>query len=243
MKEPERLLRMGATDFERSLLESVQNERPPPELTARMERALGIAVGVGLSALTHAGASQAAVSRAAVSQTAVQTAAGSVAPVAGIGGASGNVAAGSAIGGKVLGANVAAGVAVKAGIGAVLGTGLVVSAVTFLPEVVSRGPESHSAAPSFAPAPEASAPAVLEGELEPAASAAPLREEIVLLDEARAALARGNAAGARSALERYRSSFPRGALLREARVLWARAGAGPWQAGGNTSGAGGASRR
>ena len=239
MKEPERLLRLGATDFERSLLESVQNERPPPELTARMERALGIAVGVGLSALTHAGTAQAAVSQAAT---------GSIAPPAASAVASNAVASNAAVGGKLLAAKVgghlAAGVAVKASIGAVLGTGLLVSAVTFLPDVVSRGPEKEFvAAPSLASAPEVNAPPSLEGDIEPAAAAAPLREEIVLLDEARAALARGNAAGARSALERYRSSFPRGALLREARVLWARAGAGPWQATGKRSGSEGVPRR
>jgi hypothetical protein len=42
VREPERLLSKGATDFERKLLSAVQGERPSPELELRMERALGL---------------------------------------------------------------------------------------------------------------------------------------------------------------------------------------------------------
>jgi hypothetical protein len=42
VREPERLLSKGATDFERKLLSAVQGERPSPELALRMERALGL---------------------------------------------------------------------------------------------------------------------------------------------------------------------------------------------------------
>jgi hypothetical protein len=172
-------------------------------------------VGVGVSALTQAGAAQAATT--------------SSAPLAA------NPLLGQTVGGKLvagkLAGTAASGLALKAGVGAVLGTGLVASAIAFVPDAVSERTERDSiAAPSVAPAPESSAQAAVESDLAIADGPA-LREEIVLLDEARAALARGNAAGARSALERYRASFPSGALLREARVLWARAGAGPWLSG------------
>jgi hypothetical protein len=42
VREPERLLSKGATDFERKLLSAVQGERPSPELELRMQRALGL---------------------------------------------------------------------------------------------------------------------------------------------------------------------------------------------------------
>jgi len=46
-----------------------------------------------------------------------------------------------------------------------------------------------------------------------------LRDEVALLDQARAALASGNTAAALSALDRHKREFPRGFLSSEAEVL------------------------
>jgi len=46
MKEPQRLLQEGATDFERQLLRAVAGERPSPRLQARMRRGLGLSGAV-----------------------------------------------------------------------------------------------------------------------------------------------------------------------------------------------------
>jgi hypothetical protein len=243
VKEPERLLRSGATEFERTLLESVQYERPSPDLTSRMERALGIALVSGFPAAIAAEASaatQTTVAQGSGAAVAAQPAASSVvasnvvASNAATNVAATQVVAGKAVAGKLivgkLGAQAASGFALKASIGAIVGTGLAVSAVSFMPGVGSDAPEQNRAAPApiVAPSEKVQAADVALDEVDAPA----LREEIGLLDRARASLARGDAAGARSVLERYRESFPRGALLREARVLWARAGAGPWRGGG-----------
>lgn len=225
MKEPERLLQSGATEFERTLLASVQHERPSLELSSRMERALGIALFSGFPAAVAAEAN------AATQTTVAQGSATLAAQPAASNVAATHVVVGKAVAGKLiagkLGAQAASGLALKAGIGAVVGTGLAISAVSFMPSVGPDAPEPSVAAPPAIVAPSENVQAA-DVDLEQVDAPA-LREEIELLDRARASLARGDAAGARSALEHYRESFPRGALLREARVLWGRAGAGPWR--------------
>lgn len=49
MRDPNRLLSRGATEFERTLLQAVKAERPTPELRLRMEQALGF-TGAGAAA-------------------------------------------------------------------------------------------------------------------------------------------------------------------------------------------------
>jgi hypothetical protein len=246
VKEPERLLRSGATEFERTLLESVHDERPSPELTLRMERALGIALVSGFPAAIAAeanAATQTTVAQGSGATLAAQPAASNVVAsnVAASNVAATQVVAGKAVAGKLiagkLGAQAVSGLALKASIGAVVGTGLAVSAVTFMPRAGSDVAEQNRAAPVAIVAPSENVQAADVAVEQVDAPA--LREEIELLDRARASLARGDAASARSALERYRESFPRGALLREARVLWARAGAGPWQRGAKSQSASG----
>jgi hypothetical protein len=223
VREPERLLGGGATDFERQLLESVREERPSPELTSRMGQALGISMG-GLP-LTSAPSS---IAPGAASPGAA------VSPGVGAPAATGAAAPGASLTVKSIAVKATQALWLKAGVGTLVGTGLAVSAVTLVPRA------SNEASPSPAPSAVSSFAEPVSNELNralpevvspnTAPDDATLREEIVLLDDARAAFARRDLAAARSRLEQYRERFPRGALSREARVLWSRLGAGPWRA-------------
>lgn len=220
MTDPERLLRADATEFERELLEAVRDERPSPELTRRMEAALGILPSAPLSTDASSGK----------------------APAPHAGAASG------------AGSKVAASVTAKAGhslwlaLGAVglAGAGLV-TALALQPRLTTgnaRGlaeeraaRQSEAAGQSGPVSPQLSArevapPARDDLGAPPSSSvasereAASLREEIELIDAARAAAARGDDDAARSILARYRQRFPEGRLKREAELSEQRLGAG-----------------
>lgn len=206
MSGPERLLLGGATDFERSLLRAVLDERPSPELTLRMEQALGLGVGALPGATSTAATGHAAAGQGA----AVHVAAPSLAAKAGV-----------------------AGIWIKAGVGALVGAGLVASGVA-VQSRVTRAPSApvvdrsaHQASKTET-VPAEAAPVGAPTATAEAVHDEALRDEIGLLDAARAASARGDVHRAREVLARYHREFPHGSLEREARVLWRRSGAGPW---------------
>jgi TolA-binding protein len=86
-----------------------------------------------------------------------------------------------------------------------------------------------AAAPASEPAPSAaslnrdsrddSVPSKRAGKVAPADNGADLSEQLRLIDAARAAVAAGNAAAAATALNSYRTRFPRGPFGQEAAVL------------------------
>jgi hypothetical protein len=202
MKEPKRLLSHGATDFERQLLRAVVSERPSALLRSRMQRGLGL---VG----PRAWASNV---KAMFGTTASKVTAG-----------------------------VAVGLVVAGGFAAVqLVPGSSATPVMSASPAVDASPLPAAPAGAHAPAVEATADdgvaqpapvapappsAALEAPAEASADDGQLREEIALLDAARAALQRGDREQARASLTTYRERFPVGILSREANVLRRRASA------------------
>jgi TolA-binding protein len=177
-----RLLEEGGSDFERSLLGSLTNEKPSPELVARMQQGLGIAT-------TGAGAA----------------------------------AAGSAIWAKlgVVGL-VAAGLV---GVGSYDRVTQVEPVAA--PPPVKPVPVEVQAAEAPAPTPVAVEDLAVQSQSEatpvrtrPAASTTvDLREEIQLLDRARAAVRAGEPNEALSLLAKYDRRYPRGQFRQEAQVI------------------------
>lgn len=198
MKEPKRLLSHGATDFERQLLRAVVSERPSALLRSRMQRGLGLV--------------------------------GPLAWASNVKAMFGTTAS------KVTG-GIAVGLVVAGGF----------AAVQLMPDSTAAPTSAAPVELSPLPAPEASPPLPVPAEPAPpvaveasAARPAPaleatapaadgddgrLREEIALIDAARAALQRGDRARARASLSTYRERFPDGILSREANVLRRRADA------------------
>ncbi|MDQ2645020.1 MAG: hypothetical protein M3020_14480 [Myxococcota bacterium] len=191
MNDPDRLLESGASPVERYLLDAAAHEKPPLELVQSMQ------AGLGLGAKTSLAAS-----------------------AAGSSGVAGYVAA------------------------AVLGVGALVAGLVALqsPSQVQPAPAEPAAtvvAPPVQAPPEATPvvealPAVEATPSEssekapiakPASTAAKasagdeLRQELKLLDEARAALKSGAPARARVLLERHARRFPSGSFRQEADVL------------------------
>jgi hypothetical protein len=208
MKEPKRLLSHGATDFERQLLRAVVSERPSALLRSRMQRGLGL-----VGPLAWASNVKAMFGTAASKVT-------------------GGVAVGLVVAGGF------AAVQLMSGPSAPPSS----SAPTVAPAVEANPPEavgtSHPASDPAAkiaagtendavkPGPEARALPVeaAVGQQAPADDGQ-LREEIALIDAARAALQRGDRQQARASLSSYRERFPDGVLSREANVLRRRADA------------------
>jgi hypothetical protein len=189
--DPKRLTVVGATDLERSLLHAARREKPSPEMTARMAAGLGISVGAAITA------------------------------------ASAPVAAAPVVAAKTtLALWVPAGVIVAAVAAGVVGVRL------------SSKPEPapvHAAAPA---APAIAAPPVDSPHVAPASSGArvekirrrapvapapvvagDLRDQIALIDAARAAVKGGSSERALVLLRRYDSSYPGGAFRPEALAL------------------------
>jgi hypothetical protein len=198
MKDPKPLLREGASDFERQLLGAVMRERPSPQLRSRMRQTIGltgpIAWASSVKAMLSALAGKGAVSVAVV----------------------GLVAAG------------------VVGVRSLQSENDAPSAVRETAPVATLAPAVSPPPPVAAPAmsaPAVSAPAVSAPAIEEQ-SAAPgqavgnreLREEILLLDQVRAALQSGSGAAALEQLDAYRQRFPSGILSREAAQLRQQAG-------------------
>jgi len=194
--DPKRLTVVGATDLERTLLQAARSERPSPELTARMAAGLGISVG---AALTTAAAPAAAAKATASVWT-------------------GWVSAG------VLAAAVTAGV---------VGVQMVRTPV---PSAAVKPGPAPVATPAIAPpvgeAPRAPSAVAVPGtrvekiRRRPAAAPPPaaapasdLRDQIALIDAARAAVKAGSSERALVLLRRYDASYPGGAFAPESLAL------------------------
>ncbi|HXU06426.1 MAG TPA: hypothetical protein VN903_35965 [Polyangia bacterium] len=172
------------TDFGQRWLTAARAEEPPPEVVARIERALGLGAVIAPETTARA-AAKPGLSKPGLSAL----------KIAGL----------SAL-----------------GVGGAVGLVLLLSRPAPPPAVeppsVSPPPAVESApAANTASAPSAPrAPAV---EHATSASTGALRDEIALIDAARAALAAGSPAQALSLLERYRARHPQGMLLPEALAM------------------------
>jgi hypothetical protein len=214
MKEPKRLLSRGATDFERQLLRAVVNERPSALLRSRMQRGLGLVGPLAWASSVKAMFGSAAAKVTGLVALGVLAAAGFTAynlvpeeeaavaslPTASVAAASAETASAPAVAAR---ANEATPAPVVSATEPGAGNAAVAEAAA----------ATAASAPAVAPAPEAAAD---EDDRR-------LREEIALLDTARAALERGDREAARSSLRTYRERFPTGVLAREANVLRRRA--------------------
>lgn len=193
MTEPSRLLRGEATAFERRLLEAAVNERPPAELFASMEQAL-----TGSAVAAKAGASASATSALGYAALAALAAGGAVVALV------------------LLREPPSAPTPPPREVPA--------RAVTAPgPDVTARAPE-----PVVEPLPEVvdeprrevvnELPRAPQRAVK-ASSSSELRDEIRLMDRARAALRSGAPDQALSLLGRYTQRFPNGAFRQEATVL------------------------
>jgi hypothetical protein len=218
MKEPKRLLSRGATDFERQLLRAVVNERPSALLRSRMQRGLGLVGPLAWASTVKAMFGSAAAKVTGLVALGVLAAAGftafnlvpdeesAVAPL-------------SAASPAVSVATPSAETVSEPPAPAVAKEAAPAPVVAANEPSVNGAAVAEAAAATTAPAPE----------VVPAPEAAAdeddrrLREEIALLDTARAALERGDREAARSSLWSYRERFPTGVLAREASVLRRRA--------------------
>lgn len=197
---PERLRAVSSSELERRLLNAAAREQPSRELSERMARVIGVAPPV-LWAAPNGGAGGGA--------AAPPTASGSSALLPWLSGAALAVAVGGAL------------VALRPG------------PVPVRAPVVVTSPQE--AAPPEAPAPSPTAAAVVEAPSLPSeptlrapapqarnraeAPAGDLREQIVLLDAARAALANGASERALELLQRYLAKYPVGSFRPEATAL------------------------
>jgi hypothetical protein len=200
MKEPKRLLSHGATDFERQLLRAVVSERPSSLLRSRMQRGLGL-VGP-LAWATNVKAMFGTVPRRAAVSVAVVGAvvAGGLAAVGWLPSSTGDDSLGAVPARQAQPAQQAVGaVPVDEG-----------------PAAVAAAPIDPATAADVGPSDATSGePPVVDDDSQ-------LREEIALLDSARAAIQRADRETARATLNVYRERFPRGILRREAKLLGGR---------------------
>jgi hypothetical protein len=193
---PERLLDGGATEFERRILEAAAGNKPSPETSARMARALGVtATGIGAVAVGTKLASDAAVAKAT-------TAAGTT----------------------VLWPWVSAGVLGLVIAGAVVGTRAWQAAPTearpaltpvTTPALLDPAP---SAPPNGALGQSLPAGPSVTSTSEHAVTR-DLRDQIALIDAARTALSSGAGRRALEILRRYQDGYPAGSFRPEAAAL------------------------
>jgi hypothetical protein len=232
------LIEAASDDFERDLIRSAHRDQPSDQA---FRRAL-LGLGVGLSAMPAAVAGAAPVAAAVGSKLGavvlakwlVTGVALGVVTAGGVGLGQRVLARPSASTPKAVVANVAPKNEPMAAVlpkgeparGSTVMTEPAVSeqAATPRPSVVRRpSEESAVSAPSEPPPPSNSADAVRAFAPEPTPGVAELRRETGLLDVARGALSRGDAASALATLERYEREFGHGVLAPEARVLEVRA--------------------
>ncbi len=205
MREPKRLLTQGATDFERQLLRAVVNERPSALLRSRMQRGLGL-----VGPLAWASNVKAMFSTLA-SKATVSVAVGSVV-------VSGMVAAGG-IAAVSLAPGSSARWEAPASDTAASDTAASNTAEVEQAEGARLVAEPSVAEPVTPKLAEPPAEALTVDALARAEADSHLREEIALLDAARAALQGGSRSRARASLDAYKARFPRGILSREAKIL------------------------
>ncbi len=225
MSDPSRLRDDATTDgFELALLRSARVDREPDDGVARALATLGLAATGGAVAL--AGSST-------VSSSGATSSAGGGAGVAG--------AAGGALAANVSGVVLLAALAIT---GAVLGfspSSDPPDVAGARPSLAAEGPATSSvSAPAPVAMPEGEAAVVvhvtdLPSAVPERASVAPARgtsprapsvaspratvaDELALIDQARAAIASGDGAGAEKALDSYEVRFPNGSLVLEAKL-------------------------
>jgi hypothetical protein len=196
---PERLRVEGATDLERRLLEAAAHEQPSPELRERMAQAIGV-------------------SPPAFGAPADTTASGTSSAPSGASGGSGSSAAMPWIAAAVLGLAVT---------GAIVGTRLSTRPVR------QESPSSPAVPPpAVTPAPPRTVPAEIatgaESQLStplpllrnrPTTTGSDLREQIALVDSARAAIVANAGQRALEALRRYQDKYPAGSFRPETAAL------------------------
>jgi glycosyltransferase A (GT-A) superfamily protein (DUF2064 family) len=194
---PEPLLAAGATDFERSILDAGANEDPSQEATKRMAAALGLSAGVAAVATSTTLAS------AAGAKTVAGATSTALWPWVSIG---------------VLGALVSGAVVETRhwrGVGRDLGTRSAPAAVVAPPAVtVPTVPEAATAKPI--PGEATSMERILPAR--PQTTTEDLREQIALVDAARAAL-KADTERTLQTVRRYEDRFPTGAFRPEAAAL------------------------
>lgn len=209
MQEPERLLEGGATDFERTLLDAVKDERPSAELQQRMQQALGLPSGTAAVPPTAGAALGSGLQAGAFKVLLGLVVAGGVAY---------SVVSLTTAGGDQ-------GVSAPAKV-----TRPPVAAVA-APQRASVPPRDEASEADVLPG-QATADEVPwvgadgestsgeeEDERRAPAAADSLRLEIELLDAVRSASLLGESERAEKVLERYDQRFPRGVLQREADLL------------------------
>ncbi len=183
-----RLLDEGGSSFERDLLSALSDERPSPELLARMQQGLGIASGAttaaaaatfGWAKLAFAGLAAAglAVGAAVVLRHPAEPAPPTIAPSL-----------------KPVPAKVEA-------------------------PALQPGPEPVSVTDLAVVPEEAQEPAAPSRPRPAASVTVDLKEEIRLLDQARAAVRGGQGSEALAVLAKYNRRYPRGQFRQEAQVL------------------------
>jgi TolA-binding protein len=179
-----RLLDEGGSQFEHSLLSALREEKPSPELVARMQE------GLGLSAAASTGTTAGAASIGWVKAAFFGVAAVGLAAVGYVGLRPENP------------------------------TPAVQPAGT-PPLTKVQAPTVPESKPRPVAAPEAAPPqAPSTAKSRPVASVAPdLRDEIRLLDQARAAMREGEGSTALALLGKYARKYPRGQFRQEAQVL------------------------
>jgi hypothetical protein len=219
MKAPRTRIAEGATDFERDLLRSWERERPSDEARQGALALVGVAAALGGS--TTASTAAAAGLKAAT---------GSMAPKAATLGAT--VLAKWAIVGAVV-AVAAGGVAVEHSRSSSKETPvratvpvvapMVRSVATPPPSLQAAVPVPRATATVEAPLTSSQPPAAMLPPPAPAAQeprpALGLGQQVAALDQARDALASGNASVAIRLVDDYDRQFPRGALAQEATAL------------------------
>lgn len=233
MDDPIRLLDEDVGSDERELLEAGRREEPPVGAHGRALVALGVGSGfIGTAGTAAAG-------------TAAKSASASAGVGAGAAGASavGAGAAGATVGGASSVGTTVTTIAIAKWFGAgLLGGTLALGTAAGVGEMVSTDSQPAESEPSAeasgaAVAPVDTSESVIEPRGDPqapdpvaeadeqivapegSADAPSIADEVALLDDARAAIGRGDVAGARAALTEHARRFPRGSLHPEAAVL------------------------
>ena len=192
---PERLLAADATDFERQVIAALQKQ-PSPAASARMAKALGIAVtGVATTFPSKAAAANAAASKA----TAGAAASSTVWPWVSLG---------------VLGLVVGATVGARAWHASHL------RPTPTAPTLIAPPPPPHAAIrPTGEVAEPAPSPTVAIPRGHVATAMGDLRDEIAYVDAAQTAMSSGDGRRALEILGRYRDKYPSGSFRPEATAI------------------------
>jgi hypothetical protein len=189
---PDRLLDDGATDFERRVLSAASHRQPSAEMSRRMAAALGVSASLGAATVAKGLLAQAAASKAAGSGSAALLP-WLLATVFGLGAAG------------LIGSY-----AWRARAPQERPPFIAASA----PRTVSPNAIEVVPTPAAATAPEASSKAARAP-----VSISTLRDEIALIDDARAAVSAHADRRALAFVRQYEDKYPRGAFLPEATVL------------------------